>query len=583
MLLSPGREMIKRSVFSLGVMVLCFIETVSGQVKSLENVSIFLPEEMASVHELIPFNVSSYELSEKEYFIFDASPHMYVIDEEGIPLYYKLVDGGVRNFLPLTDSTYAYYSNHPVKYVRLDSQLRIIDTIQLEGGYAVDFHHIEQLDNGNLILLGKDPRLVDMSQVVEGGKENATVQGAIIQELDAAMNVIYEWKSLDHISVTDAAPCMVSLHSQVIDYIHINSVHSDSDTTWIVSARNMNQVLRIHKATGEAIWRLGGIGNEFQFLDDPDGFSAQHSVYLSPSGKLSMFDNGNCKPILESRGLVYSINTIAKTVEIEYEFNHDPAIFSRVMGNFWNPGNGESIVGWGKGTSNLLLSLFYGADPILDITFPVGDPAYSYAVRPLNWDSPVISFDTDTIDFGSIELGDSARINLQVINHMDIPVQLVGSQQISPHFMFDHNLPIEIPALSEFEATFQCKPLDVGQPEGYFTLYATYDDGTESPPWIGTQVFLKVEVDHSTGSFVERSPPLAILFPNPAGGILNIENYKELESVSIVDVMGIQHLAYSDLDIGKLQFPITSLAPGIYYLVGKDKRGAVIYLPFVKR
>ena len=130
-------------------------------------------------------------------------------------------------------------------------------------GLKTDIHELLLLSNNYTYLLGLDTQIIDMSQLVPGGKEDATVIGFLIQELDENKNVIFQWRSLDYISVLDAAP-EINLTAQVIDYIHTNSICEDFDGNLIISSRNLNEITKISRQTGELIWRLGGKGNQFR-------------------------------------------------------------------------------------------------------------------------------------------------------------------------------------------------------------------------------------------------------------------------------------------------------------------------------
>ncbi len=77
-----------------------------------------------------------------------------------------------------------------------------------------------------------DPQTVNMEKFVTGGNPNATVTGAIIQELDTNGNVVFQWNSIDHIGISDTNQ---DLTAASIDYIHTNAVELDADNNILIS------------------------------------------------------------------------------------------------------------------------------------------------------------------------------------------------------------------------------------------------------------------------------------------------------------------------------------------------------------
>jgi len=112
---------------------------------------------------------------------------------------------------------------------------------------------------------------MDLSGIVPGGSPSASIIGAVIQELKFSNGaVVFEWKSLDHIPVTETTDD-IKLTDNLIDYIHVNSVSKDTDGNLIVSCRHLDEVIKIKKSTGEILWRLGGSAsknNQFTFVYD---------------------------------------------------------------------------------------------------------------------------------------------------------------------------------------------------------------------------------------------------------------------------------------------------------------------------
>ncbi len=391
---------------------------------------------------IFPFQSEIFIPGEQQYYMFDASQYAFIIDKYGTPVYQKYFEHGIKNFKPLTDSSYTCYLNREKAFLVLDERFQTVDTLTLSGNFDVDFHSIGQIENGNILMLGSELESIDLSETIWMGSPNTTIRGAVIQEIDQLGAVLYEWKSLDHLGIADSVTCLVDMASQSLDYIHVNSIQSDTDSTWIVSARNLNQVLRIHKESGQMIWRMGGIGNQFEFPDDAEAFSAQHSVFLHNNGYISMYDNGNCKSIPSSRGLVYDLDQEGKIAEKVSEFFHDPPIRAPSMGNFILLPENRSIVGWSKSKTPSLFTEFLGTKVAIEMSVRDGYSFITYAVSPVNWNFPIRIHSGDGADFENARIGDTLSTVIQVSNDLDMEVSLVGLHFAADFFEFEEELPI---------------------------------------------------------------------------------------------------------------------------------------------
>ncbi len=262
-----------------------------------------------------------------------------------------------------TDTTITYYDQAAGGFVRRNSQMTIIDTLKISGGYDVDFHEGHVLSNGNYVILGTETRIMNLSGVVTGGNTQARVIGAVFQERTFSGSTLFEWKSLDHIPVVDATEG-VNLTQATIDYIHVNSVVRDNDGNFLVSCRHTDEVVKVSRTTGNVLWRMGGEKskrNQFTFIDDDNdgftGFSHQHDVSRTASGRIIMFDNGNLKPNLpnpNSRVVEYEVNETTKTAKRTWEYRPTPDIFALTLGSVQELSNGNILVGFGSGNGTVI-------------------------------------------------------------------------------------------------------------------------------------------------------------------------------------------------------------------------------------
>jgi hypothetical protein len=189
--------------------------------------------------------------------------YLLILDGKGRIVYYQSVadDLAAFDFKVQPNGLLAYWDQKDSTFHLMDAQYRMVDSYQAGNGYVADLHDFQILPNGNVLLMAYDDETVDMSKVVRGGKKDATVTGLVIQELDPSKNVIFEWRSWDHVSFFDST---VSLTDQKVDLVHGNALALSNDGNLLLSSRNLSEITEIDLQTGEVIWRLGGKANMFE-------------------------------------------------------------------------------------------------------------------------------------------------------------------------------------------------------------------------------------------------------------------------------------------------------------------------------
>jgi hypothetical protein len=284
-----------------------------------------------------------------------------LIDNAGV-LRYTHQTGPNVNITPTPYGGLTYYHGELARYVVLDDKLRAIDTFGVEPPYITDFHEGYQVRGRRFLVLGTEERTIDMSTRVANGHYEAKVIGAVIQEFDRYGRKTFEWKSLDHISPLEATTD-VDLTNRRIDYIHVNSISEDTDRNLLVSCRNLDQVIKINKSTGQIMWRFGGsaaLSSDFTILNDQNsdfnGFSHQHTAMRARNGDLIMFDNGNLRPVPFSRAVAYKIDEDQKTATKTWEYISPEMQIASTMGSVQELSNGNILIGWGSTPTGLIAS-----------------------------------------------------------------------------------------------------------------------------------------------------------------------------------------------------------------------------------
>lgn len=323
-----------------------------------------------------------------------------ILNNHGKPIFSKSfptsMNGNFTDFKPQPNNKYSFFASKQSCYYIMDKFFNIIDTIVAKNGFATDNHELVVTQNNHYFLIAQETRTINMSLLVAGGKTNARVMGTIIQELDASKNVVFQWKALDHIPVTD---CMgQDLTASNIDYIHTNSLFLDSDTTLIMSHRHLNELTKISLNTGNIIWRMGSNsnGNQFTFVNDPIGFSYQHYARRLPNGNITLFDNGNQRSSsnLFSRACEYKIDEVTKVATLVWQFRNNPDVFGASMGSTQRLANGNTLINWGSTHPNIT-EVDSTGKKVFELTLP-----YIYTYRALKYDidDPTLPFTSSVLN-----------------------------------------------------------------------------------------------------------------------------------------------------------------------------------------
>ncbi|MEY3387204.1 MAG: hypothetical protein RIR53_2015 [Bacteroidota bacterium] len=268
--------------------------------------------------------------------------------------------GPNTNLQPTPYGGFSFFDGQLGGYVVVDADLRPTDTVRATEPFITDFHEGYQTMARGFILLAKETRSMDLSKLVEGGDENAQVIGAVIQEFDARGRKTFEWRSIDHVPVTEST-FDIDITQKNIDYIHANAVIIDSVGNFLLSCRNTDQIIKIDRKTGAIIWRLGGFAsrrNDFKYTNDAlegsFGFSHQHSPIITREGELLLFDNGVQRSDPSSRAVAYRIDEKSMTVTKTWEYVSSESCYAPTMGSVQQLPNGNILVGWGSNSGGLV-------------------------------------------------------------------------------------------------------------------------------------------------------------------------------------------------------------------------------------
>ncbi|MGB3074017.1 MAG: arylsulfotransferase family protein, partial [Chitinophagales bacterium] len=288
--------------------------------------------------------------------------------------------------------TFFQYSNSHWKI--MDSNYNEIDSFTCGNGYSTvtNGHDFQIFPDGHSLIIAFDDQTINMTAY--GGSPVADVKGLIVQELDANKEVIFQWRSWDHFLFTDANQYTPLTNSQV-DYVHGNTVERDFDGNILISCRNMDELTKINRETGDIIWRMGGENNQFTFVNDniPEHFHQQHDVRRIANGHITILNNGNYLPIQISSAKEYQLDEVNKVATLVWFYEHPDVngnkVFARASGNAQRLPNGNTMISWGtiyfdKGIPNMT-EVDMNKNIVWEMTFDESGQK-SYRTFKFDWD-----------------------------------------------------------------------------------------------------------------------------------------------------------------------------------------------------
>ncbi|MEU6266749.1 arylsulfotransferase family protein [Saccharopolyspora shandongensis] len=273
-----------------------------------------------------------------------------IIDDAGQPVWSEPVGDGAGLFT--MDFKAQTYRGEPVltwwqgaphpgygegEYVIRDSSYRQIGTVEAGNGLRADLHE--------MVITPRDTALIIAYHTVQ--RDRPVVEG-VVQEIDIATGeVLFDWRSLDHVAPEESTVPLPEDPAAPYDYIHLNSITEYSAGNLLISARHTDALYLLDRATGAVQWRLGGSRSDFAV--DPDAaFARQHDARWLPDGTMSLFDNAASKPGPVSRAIVLDVDQQARTARLVRAFPHPGGGTSVSQGDHQVLPGGNSFVGWGS-------------------------------------------------------------------------------------------------------------------------------------------------------------------------------------------------------------------------------------------
>ena len=282
------------------------------------------------------------------YVVFAAGSYGLVIDNTGRVVWYHHFANGIGlNFAAQPAGRYVARLVTPdpadvEPWMELDALGNTTRTLGCARDLQPRFHDVLVEPEGDYWIMCDETRTMDLT--AHGGVAGARVTGTAVQHLSATGALLFHWSPFEHFAITDVSP--EERATAVVNWTHGNALDLDRDGNLLVSFRNLNEITKIDIGTGAVIWRLGGLRNQFTFLDTPaPAFSHQHSVRRDAVGALVLLDNiGNPD---ESRAEHYVIDERAMTARLARSYASLPQVVTQVGGSTQVLPGGRTLVSFG--------------------------------------------------------------------------------------------------------------------------------------------------------------------------------------------------------------------------------------------
>ena len=151
-----------------------------------------------------------------------------------------------------------------------------------EYRYPFLHHDFERLPNGNTLVLTWELLPEEVTRQVKGGHESGSddlgMLGDMVREVTPAGEVVYEWKSWEHLDFEEDRICFLEGRAE---WTHQNTLNVTPEGDLVVSFRQTDTVGIVDRASGDFRWKWGR-----------GEISHQHNPTMLENGRVLIFDNG---------------------------------------------------------------------------------------------------------------------------------------------------------------------------------------------------------------------------------------------------------------------------------------------------
>jgi hypothetical protein len=309
-----------------------------------------------------------------------------IFNDHGVPIWW--IHAPTHATKVLADGNVLWFDRSVYRWEihRLDGSLvRTLDAV----GPPADPHDLQMLGNGGY-LFGAYVQQSHVDTSAYGGSSDATVLNAELLRVSPDGQLVWDWKSQDHIALAETGRFWSSVVNKPTlwgyDILHWNSIEPAGDSV-IASFRHLDAVYKIRKSTGDIVWKLGGTSTpeRLRVRDDPRQytFGAQHDARRLGDGTLTVFDNRTSLPNKRPRAVRFRIDRTTGTATLLQSITDPDVPVSSCCGSARRLDNGHWLIAWGKdqtGKTGPIGGYTANGQRTFRLTFGLG---FSYRAEPV--------------------------------------------------------------------------------------------------------------------------------------------------------------------------------------------------------
>ncbi len=269
-----------------------------------------------------------------------------IFNSDGVPIWWIHVPTWNMRVLPGGNVLWFNPQSFQFEIHRLNGSLiRVLRPV----GHPADGHDLQFAANGDhLVSSGITQSHVDTSAF--GGSSDATVKQDELQEVSPTGQLVWDWKTQDHISLAETGRWWPRAIDLGYDLVHWNAIQPVGSGSVLASFRHLDAIYKINKSTGAIVWKLGGTSRpeSLTVVGDPlaNTFGGQHDVRLLPDGTVTVFDNRT--NLGAPRAVRFRIDEQTGTATLLQSIS-DPAIpTSGCCGSARRLSNGDWLIDWAE-------------------------------------------------------------------------------------------------------------------------------------------------------------------------------------------------------------------------------------------
>ena len=302
----------------------------------------------------LPVDLPSFRASGTDpspgFVVFATDRYGLVIDNTGRVVWYRRFEHGTGlSFMPTAAGTFAAKPVTPSPgdvepWIEIDIHGRELRPMSCVGGLSPRLHDIIVQTDGSYWVMCDDVRTMDLRN--HGGDASARVTGTSVQHVSDSGILLFQWTPFDHFDIADLEPQLKS--GPNVNWTHGNAIVLDVDGNLIVSFRNLSEVTKLDTRTGNVLWRLGGVRNQFSFAPATSlAFFRQHGVRVGAPGELLLLDN--LGEVTSSRVERYSLSMASHTASLVQVANPLQPLVGSLGGSVQRLARDRMLVSYGNG------------------------------------------------------------------------------------------------------------------------------------------------------------------------------------------------------------------------------------------